>query len=75
MSKNEPIGTTHANYAPASAGPFRCGGCLHYKGNPINLGLCDHPDVAEDARDGEIKVNKEGKPIVEANGCCTYFRN
>lgn len=76
MSKysEDPIGTPKAHYAPPSSGPFKCGNCVHYSSSAIGLGLCNHSEVRADAEAGHIKKNKEGKPIVEANGCCNYFR-
>jgi hypothetical protein len=76
MSKysTEPIGTPKAHYAPPEKGPFKCGLCVHYTEGQLSMGLCDHPEVKADADAGHIKRNKEGKAIVEANGCCNYFR-
>ena len=58
--RNRPIGEGEALYAPASAGPFRCGNCQHF-----DKGECDHPKV--------IAGPTKGK--VETGGCCTYFRH
>jgi hypothetical protein len=75
MSDYQPIGTPEAHYAPARYGPFECRNCVHFKsGTNSSEGTCNHPDVQADGRRGYIKTNAKGLPIVEALGCCNYFK-
>lgn len=66
---NAVIGTKLANYAPPSAGPFKCSNCIHYKAEGTQ---CCHPEVLEDE---DVPKNKEGMGIVDPEGCCKYFRS
>jgi len=66
MSQFDPIGTRKSGYAPPRDGPFRCGHCEHYSD-----GKCNHPDVESDK---QVPKAADGKGIVEADGCCNYFR-
>lgn len=66
MSQFDPVGTKKSGYAPPGLGPFECEHCEHY-----DAGLCDHPDVEADP---EVKKSTDGRGIVEAEGCCTYYR-
>lgn len=66
---NEIIGTTKAGYLPPKKGPFLCVRCIHFKSVDSS---CDHPDVIEDAKKGQIPI-MGNKAIVAESGCCTYF--
>lgn len=72
---NAPIGTPNLQYAPAKFGPYRCDHCVHYQPfkPPVNVGGCSHPGAAKDAQQKKIPVI-QGKPAVEAGGCCKFFR-
>lgn len=76
MYEDAPIGTPHANYAPAKMGPFECSRCTHFHGGSGSSdGTCSHPDVMRDAKNGHIQSDAQGHAMVQARGCCTYWRN
>lgn len=62
---DQPIGTARAGYS--TAGPFRCDHCIH-----ADDGLCNHPEVIADL---EMTLADDGRATIQADGCCTYFRN
>jgi hypothetical protein len=78
-----PIGTRVSGYAGAESGPFECGNCLHFSAGPEGIvpggnaegsaeGRCKHPVVVDDP---EVKKDEEEEfAIVEAEGCCNFFR-
>lgn len=69
--RDEPIGTKYAHYAEGKYGAFKCSNCIHYH---HTTGTCDHPLLKQDAGSGGITLDKEGRPRVEATGCCNYYR-
>ncbi len=73
VASNEPIGTERSGYAPPKEGPFECGNCIHYSAVNGTHGTCDHPEVIEDAKAGEIKM-QDDKALVAMAGCCNEYR-
>jgi len=63
-----PIGTRLSGYAGPESGPFECGNCIHFEDEGST---CKHPAVIGDP---EIEKNENGLAIVEAEGCCNFFR-
>ena len=73
----QPTGTSESHYSPPADGPFKCGNCVHYKRVNGTHGTCDHPEVIEDAQQGELPTAKEnGQPaaMVALEGCCEFYR-
>ena len=70
-SQYDKIGTNRAGYAAPKYGPFMCSNCRWFHGISKGTGNCSHPEVKADL---EIK-KEDDKPVVEAKGCCTFFKN
>lgn len=62
----DPTGTHAAKYSPAQDGPFECEHCAHYADES-----CNHPVLMADV---EVEKNTHGDAMVDAGGCCMYFR-
>lgn len=84
MNNNDAAGTPSAHYSPPSDGPFDCSNCIHFHRfggkkkashhTTKHGGTCDHPEVQKDAEAGHIAKTADGKPLVQAGGCCEYQR-
>jgi hypothetical protein len=72
LASSDQLGTPHSGYLGADYAPFACHACLHFSWPH----LCEHPDVIEDAKRGlgGLKLQKSGRAVVQAGGCCNYFR-
>jgi hypothetical protein len=63
------VGTRLSGYAGPKLGPFKCANCIHFDAGPPSH--CEHPIVVSDWDVPHAK----GKALVDANACCTYYRN
>lgn len=50
----------------AGRGPFKCGNCVHMKGN-----YCEHPVMMKDSHQPK---NDEGYVKVDSGDCCRYVK-
>lgn len=64
-------------YQGPEDGPFRCSRCVHFM--PASASdhanardECWHPEVIEDP---EMELDDDGHALVQAGGCCEYFRH
>lgn len=69
-------GTTAVAYSGPENGPFQCGRCVHFM--PASASdkegahdECWHPKVIADP---EMEHDDDGHAMVDAEGCCEYFR-
>jgi hypothetical protein len=67
-------GTELGAYQGPEEGPFRCGRCVHFMAAAEASGgkdECWHPEVIKDP---DMEIDDDGHALVDARGCCEYFR-